>query len=114
MRGLGSRNACGGRRVEGPAGSAWGGCTGCALVCASPRTNPPPLIAACRSAHKDMSAMTSIEASCSKLAAAQALNAAVPALNATAAGDVLRAVDPVTGAQGRRLLGALLALVRGR
>ncbi|KFM27805.1 Protein CASP [Auxenochlorella protothecoides] len=67
-----------------------------------------------RSAHKDMSAMTSIEASCSKLAAAQALNAAVPALNATATGDVLRAVDPVTGAQGRRLLGALLALVRGR
>ncbi|KAL6768847.1 UBQ4 [Auxenochlorella protothecoides x Auxenochlorella symbiontica] len=67
-----------------------------------------------RSAHKDMSAMTSIEASCSKLAAAQALNAAVPALNATAAGDVLRAVDPVTGAQGRRLLGALLALVHGR
>ncbi|KAL6777982.1 UBQ4 [Auxenochlorella protothecoides x Auxenochlorella symbiontica] len=67
-----------------------------------------------RSAHKDMSAMTSIEASCSKLAAAQALNAAVPALNATATGDVLRAVDPVTGAQGRRLLGALLALVGGR
>ncbi len=78
------------------------------------KDQPPPLIAACRSAPKDMSAMTSIEASCSKLAAAQALNAAVPALNATATGDVLRAVDPVTGAQGRRLLGALLALVGGR